>query len=158
MTSGKRVNSLSRHTRQAQHHPWSTVPLRSCSRGAWKLTDSSRCVDPDDQLATTARSRPSGNAVAQPQCGLAGEVVTKGFLEERDASAGQVTRRQSGRRGGVTRGPQGEGQPAEARWPWVMLEPEEGPRGPWVNGVQMGEQQETTLIPRRNSCHEETVA
>ena len=33
-----------------------------------------------------------------------------------------------------------------------------GPRGPWVKGVQRGEWEETTLIPRRNSCREETVA
>ena len=72
---------------------------------------SKQLLDPGDQLATTARSRPSGNAVAQPQCGLAGEVLTKGFLEEGDASAGQVTRWQSGGRGGVTLGPRMRGSP-----------------------------------------------
>ena len=41
----------------------------------------------------------------------AGEVLTKGFLEEGDASAGQVTRWQSGGLGGVTLGPRMRGSP-----------------------------------------------
>ena len=80
-----------------------------------KQTHGSKWSDP-----ISHKDKAPGNAVTQPQFGLAGgEVVTKGFLEEGDARAGKVTRWQSGERGGVTVSPLA----LASQKSWVMLEP-----------------------------------